>query len=239
MPQRKSTVLVTRKLGGEQIALARNLGLELIIEPALDFEFPPYWDKVLAVVNEHRKAGWVFTSRNAVHALEEMMQRGLQVMKDRQVYAVGQKTKAELEKLGIKAQSPLIQDGSHLADLIVNDKEVESVVYFRGNLSRREMSDKLEKAAVTVYEVEVYRTVKQKLNLPEKVIDAAVFYSPSAVDAFADSGGFERDLPYLFAIGPTTAQHLRTFTDQGVEVADEPNTEVLLRNIADELNSRT
>lgn len=239
MPQRKSTVLVTRNLSGEQIALARNLGLELIVEPALDFEFPPYWDKVLAVVNEHRKAGWVFTSRNGVHALEEMKKRGLQVMKDRQVYAVGKKTKDELAKLGIEAKAPITQDGSHLADLIVNDGEVDSVVYFRGNLSRREMGDKLENAGITVYEVEVYRTVKQKLNLPEKVIDAAVFYSPSAVDAFADSGGFDRELPFLFAIGPTTAQHLRTFTDQGVEVADEPNTETLLRNIADELNSRT
>jgi len=237
--QRKKCILVTRPLKGQQISYARRLGLDPLIKPALRFEFPEYWDKVLREITEHRKAGWVFTSRNAVKALKELLERGLQVLNNRKIYAVGRKTRDALRELGLDAEIPRTQDSGHLANYILEQGEVDSVIYFRGSRSRKTLAKILQEGGVEVDEVEVYRTELNEIDLPEKVIDAVLFYSPSAVEAYAKSGGFddkERN-PIIFAIGPTTAESLKPYTNGSVEVADEPSTEILLRNVADQLNS--
>ena len=45
MRQHKQNILVTRPLTAQQIEYARILGLEPVIEPALEFSFPEYWDE--------------------------------------------------------------------------------------------------------------------------------------------------------------------------------------------------
>src|SRR5699024_11806726 len=83
MRQNKRNILVTRTLSAQQIEYAKILGLEPIIEPALEFTFPEYWDQVLKAINEYPKSDWVFTSANGVKALEELMEAGLQVRPER------------------------------------------------------------------------------------------------------------------------------------------------------------
>lgn len=235
MRQDKRNILVTRPLSGQQLEYARILGLEPIIEPALDFEFPDYWDGVLKVINENPKSDWVFTSANGVRALKTLIKNGLQVRPEVQIFAVGSKTKEALEALGLEAKIPKTQDGSHLADLIIAEGKINSVIYFHGNLSRGELNDKLRSKDIDVLEVEVYRTNIKPVSLPENPIQAVLFYSPSAVEGFKQGHGFEGDLPALFAIGPTTAEALRNETDEGVEVADSPDTKELLKTVADHL----
>ncbi|WP_372638474.1 uroporphyrinogen-III synthase, partial [Fodinibius sp.] len=72
MRQNKQNILVTRPLSAQQLEYARILGLEPIVEPALEFNFPDYWDGVLKVINNHLKSDWVFTSANGVKALGEL-----------------------------------------------------------------------------------------------------------------------------------------------------------------------
>lgn len=235
MRQDKRNILVTRPLSGQQLEYARILGLEPIIEPALDFEFPDYWDGVLKVINEHPKSDWVFTSANGVKALKALIKNGLQVRPEVQIFAVGSKTKEALEALGLEAKVPATQDGSHLADLIIEEGKINSVIYFHGNLSRGEVSAKLRKQDIEVIEIEVYRTRIKPVSLPRNPVEAVLFYSPSAVEGFRQGQGFEGDLPALFAIGPTTAEALRNETDSGVEIADSPDTKELLKTVADHL----
>lgn len=235
MRQDKRNILVTRPLSGQQLEYARILGLEPIIEPALDFEFPDYWDGVLKVINEHPKSDWVFTSANGVKALKALIKNGMQVRPEVQIFAVGSKTKEALEALGLEAKVPATQDGSHLADLIIEEGKINSVIYFHGNLSRGEVSAKLRKQDIEVIEIEVYRTRIKPVSLPRNPVEAVLFYSPSAVEGFRQGQGFEGDLPALFAIGPTTAEALRNETDSGVEIADSPDTKELLKTVADHL----
>jgi uroporphyrinogen-III synthase len=235
MRQDKRNILVTRPLSGQQLEYARILGLEPIIEPALDFEFPDYWDGVLKVINEHPKSDWVFTSANGVKALKALIKNGLQVRPEVQIFAVGSKTKEALEALGLEAKVPATQDGSHLADLIIEEGKINSVIYFHGNLSRGEVSAKLRKQDIEVIEIEVYRTRIKPVSLPRNPVEAVLFYSPSAVEGFRQGQGFEGELPALFAIGPTTAEALRNETDSGVEIADSPDTKELLKTVADHL----
>lgn len=232
MRQNKRNILVTRPLSAQQREYARILGLEPVIKPALKFNFPDYWDDVLRVINDHPKSDWVFTSSNGVKALEELMKSGLQVRPETQLFAVGSKTQQALQELGLDAQIPQTQDGKHLAELIIDEGKINSVIYFHGNLSRDEMTNKLEDDGIEVIELEVYETIINPVYMPNKSISGVLFYSPSAVKGFGRGEGFDGDLPPLFAIGPTTAKALKKHTDQHVEIAKQPDTEVLLRSTA-------
>lgn len=237
MRKDKRNILVTRPLSGRQLEYARILELEPIIESALDFEFPDYWDEVLKVINEHPKSDWVFTSANGVKALKKLIKNGLQVRPEVKVFAVGSKTKEALEALGLEAEIPGTQDGSHLADLIIEEGKINSVIYFHGNLSRGEVTEKLQNQDIEVIEIEVYQTSIKPVMLPESPVEAVLFYSPSAVEGFRKGQGFGGNLPSLFAIGPTTAEALKKETDQGVEIPDSPDTKELLKTVADHLFS--
>lgn len=233
MRQNKQNILVTRPLSAKQLEYARILGLEPIIKPALHFNFPEYWDGVLKVINEHPKSDWIFTSTNGVKALEELMNSGLQVRPEVQLFAVGSKTQQALEELGLEAKIPRTEDGKHLAELIINEGKINSVIYFHGNLSRDEMTDRLQDEGIEVIELEVYETVIDPVEMPNKPISGILFYSPSAVEGFKQGVGFDSELPPLFAIGPTTAKALKAQTEQHVEIAKQPDTEVLLRTVSD------
>lgn len=233
MRQNKENILVTRPLSAQQLEYARILGLEPIVRPALEFNFPEYWDDVLRVINDHLKSDWVFTSTNGVKALEELMKAGLQVRPEVQLFAVGAKTREALQDLGLEAKIPMKQDGKHLAELIIEEGKINSVIYFHGNLSRDEMTTKLEEDGIKVIELEVYETIINPVKMPNKPVSGILFYSPSAVEGFARGTGFDEELPPLFAIGHTTASVLKEHTDQPVEIAKQPDTEVLLRTTAD------
>lgn len=228
------TVLVTRPLKGKQIAFARSMGINPIIRPTLKFEFPEYWDKILGSFNPHPKQGYVFTSTNAVKALEELRKNGLQFLDDQPMYAVGPKTQDALKELGIDASIPHQHDGSHLADHIIEEDKAQRVIYFRGNRSRSELRNKLEDAGIDVEELEVYRTELQTIDIPEHNFDGVLFYSPSAVEAFTKSGGFERDIPFYFAIGPTTAGALEEHVEDEdrIIVSNQPKTLTLLQTVS-------
>ncbi|SHE76443.1 Uroporphyrinogen-III synthase [Fodinibius roseus] len=233
MRQNKQNILVTRPLSAQQLEYARILGLEPVVEPALEFNFPDYWDGVLKVINDHLKSDWVFTSANGVKALGELMRAGLQVRPETQLFAVGAKTQEALGELGLESRIPRIQDGKHLAELIVEEGKINSVIYFHGNLSRDEMTDRLVDEGIEVIELEVYETVIHPVYLPDKPVSGILFYSPSAVEGFKRGEGFDHDhLPPLFAIGPTTAKILKEESNQPVETARQPDTEVLLRTAA-------
>ena len=233
MRQNKRNILVTRPLSAQQLEYARILGLEPIIKPALQFNFPDYWDGVLKVITEHPKSDWVFTSVNGVKALKELMDAGLQVRPEVQFFAVGAKTREALQDLGLDAKIPRTQDGKHLAELIIEEGKINSVIYFHGNLSSDEMTDSLEEDDIEVIELEVYETIINPVEMPNKSVSGILFYSPSAVEGFARGAGFEGELPSLFVIGPTTGKALKEYTDQHIEIAKQPDTEVLLRTTAD------
>ncbi len=95
------------------------------------------------------------------------------------------------------------------------------------------MTDSLKGAAIEMIELEVYETIINPVEMPNKPVSGILFYSPSAVEGFKQGTGFDEDLPSLFAIGPTTAKALKEHTNQPVQIASQPDTEVLLRTTAD------
>lgn len=231
MPQQKKNILITRRLSGLQRDFARSLGLNPIEKPALKFEFTFDHDHVLKMIEANPKASWVFTSKNGVRALEQLLNEGLKTPTGTHRFAVGSKTRQALHKLRLDAKIPGQHDGYHLAELIISEP-VDTIIHFHGNLSRKEMRNKLVEHGIEVIDQEVYQTIIQPVTLPDEPVKAILFYSPSAVKGFKEGHGFKQPLPPLFAIGKTTAAALKSETGQSISVAEKPSTKALLQMVS-------
>lgn len=231
-------ILITRNLSGSQLELARKLGLEPLIEPSIRFEFPDVERQVRNQLEKNPHAPWVFTSKNGVRAFQSFS--GEWIAGRRVIYAVGKKTREALGKLGYEARTPERQDAVGLAEQILqdlSDRDVEklTVLHWCGNLSRPTLQEKLEEGGVKLIRLEVYRTLLNQMEIPDDPGEGILFFSPSSVESFRKSGGFQKPLPELFAIGNTTGELLSMESGRPVHIPRQPATEALLELAADVL----
>lgn len=233
-------ILVTRELSDDEIAFAEKLGLHVQIEPAIEIRFRNNWMAVQEMFPDEENLIYAFTSRNGVMGFERFRKAGVD-FPDGPVYAVGGKTAEALTEIGLDALWPERQDGVGLAETIIRDaKQVYqnkkmTVVHFCGNRRREELRHHLTESEIPVKDVVVYRTELNQMNLDfsTRKPEAILFYSPSAVQAFRNSGGFRSDgLPELFAIGNTTAQELSIESGKHVHISPKPDTETFLAFVA-------
>jgi uroporphyrinogen-III synthase len=239
MPEPRN-ILVTRELTEEQLDFAEGLGLKVAIEPAISIVFRNDWLSVQSAVEGRGPIVSAFTSRNGVEGFLRFKQAGIEFPGDMKIYAVGGKTAEALESASFdNVKAPLQQDGVGLAHLITDDflrsPELKdaTVLHFCGNRRRDELRHYLTESEIPVKDIVVYKTELNEMQIPDGHFDAILFYSPSAVQAFRNSGGFKgSDLPELFAIGNTTAEELSIESGKPVHVSPEPDTEVFLEFVA-------
>jgi uroporphyrinogen-III synthase len=232
-------IFVTRSLTEDQVLYAKALGLDPVIEPALRVEFPDVSDKLLKKLDRYQHAVWVFTSQKSVEVLKRIQNSAYRIQEIPVIYAVGDKTGEALSEIGIDARVPDQKDANGLARLIKQDfiSEKPAVLHWCGNRRREELGDQLKIAGFRYIDIEVYRTELNNIRIPDEKLDAILFYSPSAVEAFRESGGFDIELPELFAIGNTTGEALSLESGKHVHIPNEPSTEALLELVADILGS--
>ncbi|MCG2590320.1 uroporphyrinogen-III synthase [Rhodohalobacter sulfatireducens] len=237
-------IFVTRELDDNQIEQAEDLGLNVVIEPAIEIEFREDWFAIEMLFKSNKEPIIAVTSYNAVKALEFYQSSGKEIPEKATFYAVGKKTAAAVkERLGFDAASPEQQDAIGLAKKIKNDfakkddSDKPTVLHFCGDKRRDEFRQFLSDADIHVRDMVVYNTILKSMRLPTHKTDGILFYSPSAVHAFRDSGGFRnKNLPELFAIGETTAEELSIEAGRHVHVSPEPSTEHLLQHVSEVLN---
>ncbi|MCC5914158.1 MAG: uroporphyrinogen-III synthase [Balneolaceae bacterium] len=234
-------ILMTRELTDEQIALAEELGLRVRIEPAIEIRFRDDWLSVQGAFRNVSNVIYAFTSQNGVKGFERFRKAGVDFPKG-PVYAVGGRTAEALREIGLPALWPERQDGVGLAETIISDIEElyggddVTIFHFCGNRRRDELRQILSQSDITVMDLVVYSTELKMMKLDGEP-DAVLFYSPSAVQAYRNSGGFQKGRkPELFAIGDTTARELSIESGRHVHVSPEPDTEVFLRYVANVLN---
>jgi len=235
-------ILVTRDLTDEQLSLAKDLGLTVSMRPAISIEFRNEWLAVQNAIDNAKTPILVFTSQNGVKALERFKQAGVNIPDGIPVFAVGSKTKKALADIGFSnVQTPQQQNGVGLAHLMIDDilnspelKDAE-VIHFCGDKRRDELRHYLTESEIRIKDLVVYKTTLNQMTLSEMhSFDGVLFYSPSAVQAFRQSGGFRQTetLPELFAIGPTTAEELSIESGRHVHISPEPDTEEFLNLVA-------
>lgn len=242
MPKKlQHKILVTRPLSTDQAAYARELDLEPLVVPAIRFEFPVTLAELSRKLGRNPGAPWVFTSKNGVEMLRRIQESEFRIQNIPEVYAVGDKTASALKKLEISAHVPIHQDAKGLAQLIIKNELTGSakpgIIHWCGNRSRPELKERLFNAKIELMSLNVYKTYLNEMILPEEPVEAILFYSPSAVEAFRHSGGFKSDLPELFAIGKTTAEALGMESGQHVHIPSVPSTEMLLELVESVIES--
>lgn len=234
-------ILLTRELSEDQLSLADSLGLHVVVEPAISISFRNDWLSVQSVIEKSEKIVFAFTSQNGVKGFDRYRTAGVE-FPNTTTFAVGGKTADALWDIGIKNPIvPELEDGVGLAHKIVDyflntpNLKNASVLHFCGNRRRDELRQFLTELEIEVKDIVVYKTELNQMNLQDgfKDHDAILFYSPSAVQAFRNSGGFKSsDLPELFAIGNTTAEELSIESGKHVHVSPEANTEDFLKFVA-------
>ena len=164
----------------------------------------------------------IFTSQNSVLSLIENLQESdtLALLKKKNVFCVGMKTKELLEENGFNviAYTGYAVDLGEIITLIYGK---EKFTFFIGNLRRDTLPEALKNAEIVFNEIQVYETVlnPQKINGP---FDGILFYSPSGTESYLKNNKISKET--CFCIGTTTAETLENRTNN-VVIANQPTVE--------------
>ncbi|MDB5203734.1 MAG: Uroporphyrinogen synthase [Ferruginibacter sp.] len=171
----------------------------------------------------------VFTSMNAVEAVAEHL---FDEQPAWRIYCIGQTTKQLVEKyFGAAAVAGTADDATTLAELIITEEDIDSVVFFCGDQRRDELPGLLVQNNIEVEEIIVYQTMAVPHQISKKY-QGILFFSPSAVHSFFSVNKAPSETIF-FAIGKTTAAAIKSFSDNRVLVAAEPGKEKLVALMLD------
>lgn len=211
-------ILSTKKLGSNQRQFLLNAGFsvieaDFITTTSKDFKIEGTFDSM------------IFTSQNAVKSFLEN-KKAIQ-LKEKKVFCVGSKTKTLLEQNSYNVTVSR-EYASELSEVIVNDFQNESFVFFSGNLRRETLPEAIKKAKIPLQEITVYETLltPQKINSP---VDGLLFFSPSGVQSYLKDNLIEEQ--DCFCIGTTTAEALEKITDKIIIAKQQTVENVIIQTI--------
>jgi uroporphyrinogen-III synthase len=224
MQQNKIAILSTRALHTELInkASEKNIEIETIsfIETKT-IEEDSLKQRILHL--SHHQLTIVFTSMNAVEAvLYYLSNKKI----DWKIFCIGSTTKKLVkESFGENSIAGTADSASGLTDIIINQKNISSIIFFCGDKRRHELPEKLSQHSIEVNEIEVYKTLETP-HFITRNYDAILFYSPSAVSSFFSINEI-KEQTILFAIGNTTANEIKKYSDNKIIIGKEPEKELL------------
>ncbi len=169
----------------------------------------------------------VFTSMNAVDAVTTFLD-GHQP--EWTIYSIGTAT-GRLVKgyFGEERIAGTANDATALAELIAEDRFTDEVVFFCGDQRRDELPDILKQHDIEVNEIVVYQTIEVPHKI-DKFYHGILFFSPSAVRSFFKLNKLE-EKTIAFAIGNTTANEIKKFSNNKIIISDEPGKENLVQTM--------
>lgn len=173
-----------------------------------------------------KKITAVFTSANAVSSVFAHTE----IKPDWDIFCISGKTKSTLLKyVGEEDILCTATDGNTLADNILEDMSVNSVVFFCGNKRLNAIPDKLSLHGVRVEELIVYKTISAPKKL-EDAYDGILFFSPSAVKSFFSVNKIAPET-VLFSVGKTTEKAIIPFSNNKRIAAPFPSAESMEKEI--------
>ncbi len=218
MRKSKIAILSTRPVGKllvEEAALHN-----IIIEEISFIQTQEIIDSRIEKKIEHLSAeniNAVFTSMNAVEAVKKFIPAN----SSWRIFCIGDTTgKLASNIFGEKNIAGTAGNAFLLAENIIADPTIEQVYFFCGDKRRNELPQKLRANNIDIDEVIVYKTIETSQKVSKKY-DGILFFSPSAVQSFFLKNSLQPN-SQVFAIGSTTANALKPFTQQHVITADMP-----------------
>jgi len=167
----------------------------------------------------------IFTSQNAVKKV--LSDSKIRKMIDGKIgYCVGKKTAMLLTENGQKV-AKIAQNSSELAHFLSKNAKNQSFSYFCGNLRTPDLEEVLPANGIEIQAIEIYKT-----QLLDHVVkghfDGLLFFSPSAVRAYAQRNTFDQS--HSFCLGTSTAKAVALHT-QDYTIAKAPDEAQLLKSL--------
>jgi len=171
----------------------------------------------------HKQITAVFTSINAVEAVSKFITTKISW----KIFCTDATTKKMVKKIfGEHNIYATAGSAGQLAEKIIENSFIKSVVFFSGDQRRNELPDRLKSQGIEVEELIVYKTIETPAIL-SKQYDGILFFSPSAVQSFLSKNSIAAQTQ-VFAIGTTTANAVKPFTRQPVIISPKPSKESLV-----------
>jgi uroporphyrinogen-III synthase len=164
----------------------------------------------------------VFTSKVAIG----MVAKYVSPSAHWKIYCVEGNTEEQLRKYFGDVIKGSANNASDLAEIIIRDK-VAKVTFFSGDIHREELPVKLKEAGIELEEVVVYKTAETP-QLIKKNYDGVLFFSPSGVRSFFTLNTVLISTN-LFAIGSTTADEIKKYSNNDIITAEKPGKEELVK----------
>ena len=226
MQQNNIQILCTRPLPASLIDLAGAAGVAINVSPFIETEsvFSVEVQQEIELLS-FQTAIVVFTSMNAVDAVTGLLDGHHHP--DWTIYCIGTATgRLVKEYFDEEKIAGTASDAASLAKLIADDRFADEVVFFCGDQRRDELPAMLRLQGIDLNEIVVYQTI----NLPHAIhqlYHGILFFSPSAVQSFFQENKLD-DTTILFAIGNTTANEIKKFTNNKIIISDTPGKENLV-----------
>lgn len=238
MRKNKYQILSTRSLDPLLIKEAKEHGIDIEKRDYISIQ-PRLSDKLKKKVGKIiRQSGVnvIFTSKNAIKIIGKYYLQpeddldGNYVAPEWNIYSLENVTFATVQQYFRKRQiKGVAPTASLLADVILQNKEISSVVFFCGSKRRHELREKLRKAGVQVKEIIVYDTLEAPSIAGGKYA-GILFFSPSAVSSFFSKNSLPATT-VCFTIGNTTAEALKIYTDNKTIISDSADTEAMMDTV--------
>lgn len=163
----------------------------------------------------------VFTSKNAVRALAELLEKNPTELCKKKNFTVGIKATERLAELGIKA-NVRSDNAMILAQIIARNADVKAVDFFCGDQALDDLPEYLASKNIKVNKEIVYHTELVHEKVSTELFDALLFFSPSAVYSFFKKNQVNCKTP-AFCIGATTAEAVRRRCENPRIIAHQPS----------------
>ncbi len=222
--------IVITRAAVQSEALARELsarGAIPVVLPLVSFADPEDFAPLDAAIAGIQRFDWmILTSAQAVRALAK---RGKEVMRslmysesELRIACVGPATAEAARQAGLPVEYVAVtHTGAGLAEELGNRLQGARVLLPRSDRANQDLPQALKRHGAQVTEVIAYRTLrptevdrKNLAQIGDGAADAVLFFSPSAVQHFAELFGGEQlralqDKLAITAVGPVTANALR------------------------------
>lgn len=235
MPGHKCRILSTALLPAAIIQETENEGFKLDTRPFIRTEYIKDQGTQEAVSKAMAKKTVIFTSKNAVEAVADMIQPGNPYWN---IYCIDQSTKELVQKqfpgshvIGSAA------DAGTLASLIAEEYGETEIIFFCGDQRMDTLPSFLKTKNIQVEEIPVYKTIAGEIKM-EDDYDAILFFSPSAVESFFRNNKVSSST-ILFAIGNTTGSAIKNFSSNTVITRTKHDKQSLVHEAIHYLKQKT
>lgn len=222
------SILSTRPLEKALLEAAKAKDITIDIVSLIDTspaQTPGLKEEIGKVIKQ--PASVVFTSMNAVTTVASYINGH---KPNWNIFCIGNTTRQLAAKyFGEQSIHTVGNNAAELANKMIGDKSVKQVVFFCGDQRREELPGKLRQNGITVQEVIVYHTISTPHKI-DKAYDGILFFSPSAVQSFFYANAVAPET-ILFAIGQTTADAIKSFTNNTIVESDRPGKEELVKRM--------